>query len=731
MERERASDDRVLAAGTPGPTYAAHLLDVARAFRSVGFAGPVAVSMARPSQLEGRLLAVLDGVRAHRALSRRTASLASAAAVALVLPLAAMRPAARVSASPANAGAWPAAPTSAGSTAPAAALASSGTPAAPASQQDGTIDRTVAARSGGTLALDLETGGGVTVTGWDREQVRVNAQLGGRDRADTRVTVEPVASGVRVRAVQARSRGSSSTSHSFRVWVPRRFGVRLASAGGGVHISGVQGDFRGETGGGELELRNVSGSARLSTGGGGIDVADSRLSGEVRTGGGHVRLRNVTGGLRGFSGSDGDRAWGDASSRTRVRTGDADGAVTVDVEGDGGPVRVSGNGGAWTVDGGSSSASAGAWGSGSSSTVTSSGSSARTTTAGRQRSTTTTCVDGRCTSSTSGGGRASTTATCVDGRCTSSTSGERTWSRPGSPESAAASASAWDRDNTGSRTIVCNDTTCTDKDTEAAASTRSGRGAARGTTSTSTTRHCDDDGRCTSAEARVEPSGYAYVTGDDDEARRSAIRGMLSGAPPEAAAAALGRIAFQRDLSADVQREAVRSLGRVAGGSGAEQLARIALSHPRVAVRREAADVLAARFRSSATPTLREMSRSESDPALRRHAADLLSREWSAAPARRNPADAAAVTAASNSARAQALSAALIREYDAGEGRAERQAVLARLAECGEAASAAKLAAVARGDRDPQLRAAASRYLAKLDPARAARLQAGAANRRS
>jgi HEAT repeat protein/beta-lactamase regulating signal transducer with metallopeptidase domain len=58
-ERERACDDFVLAAGEKGSDYAAHLLDIARAMR-LRRAPLVGLAMARPSQLEGRLLAILD-----------------------------------------------------------------------------------------------------------------------------------------------------------------------------------------------------------------------------------------------------------------------------------------------------------------------------------------------------------------------------------------------------------------------------------------------------------------------------------------------------------------------------------------------------------------------------------------------------------------------------------------------------------------------------------------------
>lgn len=89
-ERERACDDRVLAAGARASTYAGELLEIAR--NSAGLARGGALAMARRSELEGRLLAILNP-RARRGSPRARAALAvSAAALALMLPLAAFRP---------------------------------------------------------------------------------------------------------------------------------------------------------------------------------------------------------------------------------------------------------------------------------------------------------------------------------------------------------------------------------------------------------------------------------------------------------------------------------------------------------------------------------------------------------------------------------------------------------------------------------------------------------------
>src|SRR6185369_16627755 len=74
--------------------YAGDLLDIARSLRAVRAAAPAGLAMARPSQLAGRLLAVLDAHRDRRGIPRRLALPAWLAAACVVLPLAAVAPAA-------------------------------------------------------------------------------------------------------------------------------------------------------------------------------------------------------------------------------------------------------------------------------------------------------------------------------------------------------------------------------------------------------------------------------------------------------------------------------------------------------------------------------------------------------------------------------------------------------------------------------------------------------------
>ena len=93
-ERERACDDLVLAAGTEAPDYADQLLEIARAMRGdrPALLAGAGLAMAHRSQLEGRLMAILDPRVPHARLTRLRAAAASAACCLAVVPLAAVQP---------------------------------------------------------------------------------------------------------------------------------------------------------------------------------------------------------------------------------------------------------------------------------------------------------------------------------------------------------------------------------------------------------------------------------------------------------------------------------------------------------------------------------------------------------------------------------------------------------------------------------------------------------------
>jgi beta-lactamase regulating signal transducer with metallopeptidase domain/HEAT repeat protein len=92
VERERACDDLVLLSRTRASDYADHLLDVVRSLRNPGPSALGAVAFARPSQFEGRLLAVLDPRRRRDALRGAHAWRVGLAVLVASAALATLRP---------------------------------------------------------------------------------------------------------------------------------------------------------------------------------------------------------------------------------------------------------------------------------------------------------------------------------------------------------------------------------------------------------------------------------------------------------------------------------------------------------------------------------------------------------------------------------------------------------------------------------------------------------------
>ena len=95
MERERACDDLVLAAGTRGSDYADQLLDIARVMRAGRFPavlGGASLAMAQRSQLEGRLMAILDPSVPRRGVTRARALAGGVVFAILIVPVASVQP---------------------------------------------------------------------------------------------------------------------------------------------------------------------------------------------------------------------------------------------------------------------------------------------------------------------------------------------------------------------------------------------------------------------------------------------------------------------------------------------------------------------------------------------------------------------------------------------------------------------------------------------------------------
>jgi beta-lactamase regulating signal transducer with metallopeptidase domain len=148
-EREIACDDRVVAAGARPSAYAALLLDSARELRGRVAPPRAALAMVRPSEIERRIVAILDASRRRTALGRARVLALDATAAAVLAGVASLSPAAA-----------PLAPLAAG-------------PAIQARWTDGS--RIVGAFARGDVAFaadgrsiaSMDRGGWLLVAGWD------------------------------------------------------------------------------------------------------------------------------------------------------------------------------------------------------------------------------------------------------------------------------------------------------------------------------------------------------------------------------------------------------------------------------------------------------------------------------------------------------------------------------------------------------------------------------------
>jgi hypothetical protein len=181
------------------------------------------------------------------------------------------------------------------------AASASDSPPDTGGRQTWTVD---AVSPGQLMEIRLLTGAGLRITTWDRNQVSVETDWTEVRCPDARISLSRTGSGALLESRYPEDGPQEhNCSFSVEVRVPRRFDVRIRSAGGGVEVTGLDGSVTGLTGGGRILLSRMTGEVRLRTGGGEIRVRDSDLEGSLTTGGGRISFENVSGPITARSGS--------------------------------------------------------------------------------------------------------------------------------------------------------------------------------------------------------------------------------------------------------------------------------------------------------------------------------------------------------------------------------------------------------------------------------------------
>ncbi len=175
---------------------------------------------------------------------------------------------------------------------------------------------------GSMIRVDGGQNGGVSIVGWDRDEIQITARVQAMARDDDRAQeifdeIRIVTSGGTIRAEgpSLRSRnGRENWAVSFRMMVPNRSNVDLEANNGGISVTDVEGDLRMMTRNGGVSLLRVAGDvhARTTNGGLHIELEGDRWNGAgldaVTTNGGvdmeipagynaELETRTVNGGL--------------------------------------------------------------------------------------------------------------------------------------------------------------------------------------------------------------------------------------------------------------------------------------------------------------------------------------------------------------------------------------------------------------------------------------------------
>ncbi len=158
-------------------------------------------------------------------------------------------------------------------------------------------EQTLAA-TGGTIKVDGRQNGGVSIKGWDRNEILVRSRI--QTSAPTQAEADALANQIEIETGGANIFASGPAhrqdyywSVSYEVFVPRRSDLSLEAHNGGISIADVHGRLEFTAVNGGVALKRVGGSVHGGTTNGGLMV---ELTGD-RWDGEQLDVRTTNGGI--------------------------------------------------------------------------------------------------------------------------------------------------------------------------------------------------------------------------------------------------------------------------------------------------------------------------------------------------------------------------------------------------------------------------------------------------
>jgi DUF4097 and DUF4098 domain-containing protein YvlB len=162
----------------------------------------------------------------------------------------------------------------------------------------GTFEKEFSVKPGKKLTVDVQTGGSLEISGWEKSSVKFIVNFRGSRFEEDILDFYQDDEGVRMEVTDGEY---NNIGLDFEIQVPSKFDLDINTMGGNIMISGVEGVITGQTMGGSLNLDNLKGKLKMTTMGGEIVLKEAEVDGNLKTMGGEVLFEDVVGDIEGTS----------------------------------------------------------------------------------------------------------------------------------------------------------------------------------------------------------------------------------------------------------------------------------------------------------------------------------------------------------------------------------------------------------------------------------------------
>jgi len=128
------------------------------------------------------------------------------------------------------------------------------------------------------VRVDGAANGGISVEGWDRNEIRIEARVTVWTRDDEEKEALEILNKIKIdtdgtiEATGPKQRNREGWSVSYRIMVPKESNLELETNNGGISVTDVEGEIEAEAMNGGMSLTRLAGDVKAHTTNGGLDV---------------------------------------------------------------------------------------------------------------------------------------------------------------------------------------------------------------------------------------------------------------------------------------------------------------------------------------------------------------------------------------------------------------------------------------------------------------------------